>query len=47
MLNPADPGEPKGRCAIHLSNGIATMEGAQTFDLSSYADEIYDILVLQ
>lgn len=46
VLNPADSGEPIGRCAIHMSESIAACERAQTFDLSGYANEIYDILIV-
>ncbi len=46
VLNPADQGEPKGRCAIYLSDSIAECDRAQAFDLSEYANEIYDILIV-
>ncbi|HUZ50395.1 MAG TPA: DUF4915 domain-containing protein [Candidatus Dormibacteraeota bacterium] len=46
VLNSADDGEPRGRCAIRMSDSIATQDGAQTFDLSSYANEIYDIFIV-
>jgi hypothetical protein len=43
--NPADPGEPSGLCAVRRFD-LMTGTCLETFDLSGFGTEVYDVLAL-